>query len=192
MIASKDRSGYFGASDTKFVTGNWGTKTFEKWWLEKLGLHKNNIDNEYTKAGNNYESKIIDSLDIPNIERDKQIIIGKLRVNLDSNTEDEIIEIKTYNYEKGFNLNNNYIEQVQVQMYASGIHEAKIVAYGLVANDYKNYLNEIDKSRLSFHPIMYDEDFINNKYLPRLNYLTQCLEKGTLPRIYEYRKKEEK
>ena len=46
------------------VVGNWNTKTFEKWWLEKLGLYKNNLSNEAMKAGNNYEHKILDSLEI--------------------------------------------------------------------------------------------------------------------------------
>ena len=43
MIQSQDRSGYIGASDTSMVVGNWNRKTFEKWWLEKLGLNKNDI-----------------------------------------------------------------------------------------------------------------------------------------------------
>jgi len=41
LIQNQDRSGYVGASDTSMVVGNWGTKTFENWWLEKLGIRKN-------------------------------------------------------------------------------------------------------------------------------------------------------
>ena len=54
----------------------------------------------------------------------------------------------------------DYIEQVLVQMYGSGKKEACIVAYGLLDDDYKNYFNEIDKSRLSFYEVEYDERFI--------------------------------
>lgn len=183
MIASKDRSGYIGASDTKFVIGNWKTKTFEKWWLKKLGIDTSHIDNKYTMAGTNYEHKIIDALGIPNIEKDKQIIKGRLRVNLDANTEDRIHEIKTYNYEKGFDINKHkdYINQVQVQMYASDIHKAEIDAYGLIDEDYDNYFNEIDKDRLSVHEIEYNEEWINNEYLPRFKYLEECLKNGIFP-----------
>ena len=183
MIKSKDRSGYIGASDTKFVIGNWNTKTFKNWWLEKLGLSNNNFSNKYTMAGTNYEHKIIEALNIPFIEKDKQIIIGKLRVNLDANTENKIHEIKTYNYEKGFDLekHKDYVNQVQVQMYASGIHEAEIDAYGLIESDYKNYFNEIDKERLSFHEVEYNEQWINTEYLPKLKYLEECLEKQKFP-----------
>ena len=38
MIASKDRSGYFGASDVDKIVGNYNTKSFKKWWLEKIGI----------------------------------------------------------------------------------------------------------------------------------------------------------
>lgn len=183
MIASKDRSGYIGASDTKFVIGNWKTKTFEKWWLKKLGIDTSHIDNKYTMAGTNYEHKIIDALGIPNIEKDKQIIKGRLRVNLDANTEDKIHEIKTYNYEKSFDINKHkdYINQVQVQMYASDIYKAEIDAYGLIDEDYDNYFNEIDKERLSIHEIEYNQEWINNEYLPKFKYLEKCLENGIFP-----------
>ena len=39
MIADQDRSGWFGASDTSYVMGNWHTKTFKDWWLKKMGLN---------------------------------------------------------------------------------------------------------------------------------------------------------
>jgi len=41
MITNKDRSGWFGASDTSTIVGNYKTKTFKKWWLVKLGLSEN-------------------------------------------------------------------------------------------------------------------------------------------------------
>ena len=183
MIKNKNRSYYIGASDTKFVVGNWNTKTFEKWWLEKLNLRNNNFTNLAMITGTYYEHKIIDSLGIEKIKKDKQIIKKRLRlrVNLDANTKDTIYEIKTYNYEKGFKVPRNYEEQVQVQMYAKGIKKAYIVAYGLVEEDYNNYFNEIDKERISLHKIEYDEDFINNIYLPKLRYLSKCLKKGIYP-----------
>lgn len=183
MIANKDRSGYFGASDTKYIVGNWKTKTFQNWWLVKLGLIEKHFDNKYTLAGTNYEHKILDALNIPGLEKDKQIIIGRLRVNLDGNTKDKIEEVKTYNYEKGFDLkkHKDYVNQVQVQMYASEIRHAEIVAYGLLESDYNNYFHEIDKERLSFHEIPYNEEFINKIYAPRLSYLTKCLIEGRIP-----------
>ena len=82
------------------VVGNWNTKTFEKWWLEKLGLNKNNLSTEAMKAGNNYEHKILDALEIKELEKDKQIIIDRLRVNLDGNTNTCIYEVKTHNINK--------------------------------------------------------------------------------------------
>lgn len=184
MIANKDRSGYIGASDTKYVIGNWNTKTFEKWWMKKIGIDTSNFNNKYTSAGTNFEHKIIDALGIPKIEKDKQITKGRLRVNLDANTKDKIHEIKTYIYEKGFDIekHKDYINQVQVQMYASNIFKAEIVAYGLLEEDYDNYFNKIDKERLSIYEIQYDEKWINEIYLPNYRILEKCLIEGTFPK----------
>lgn len=182
MIKSKDRSGYFGASDTDKIIGNVNTKSFVKWWFEKLGADRNNFTNEAMKAGTYYEHKILKFLGFP-LELDKQIIIEdlKLRVNLDGNTDECIYEVKTYRYEKGFQLPIKYKRQVWVQMFASGIKKAYIVAYGLTDSDYKNFFNPIDKERLQIIPIEYDESFILEKFLPRLKYFKDCLEKGVLP-----------
>ncbi len=181
MIQSQDRSNYIGASDTSMVVGNWKTKTFEKWWLEKLGLNKNNFSTEATKAGNNYEHKILETLDIEDLEMDKQIIIDRLRVNLDGNTDTCIYEVKTHKAEKEFKVSKQYWRQAQVEMYASNIKKLFIVAYGLKENDYTNYFNSIDKNRLEMIPIEYDEKFINEEYIPKLKILTKCLKEGVFP-----------
>lgn len=180
MIASKDRSGYIGASDTQYVMGNWNTKTFENWWRVKQGITQNNFTNEAMQTGTAYEHKILDALDIPELEKDKQIINGRLRVNLDGNTKTKIYEVKTHNGKKKFSVSKNYRMQVNVEMYASEIHKACIVAYALDEEDYKNFYREIDKNRLTFHEIEYDEEFIN-AYVKRQLYLSECLDNGTFP-----------
>ena len=181
MIQSQDRSGYFGASDTSMVVGNWKTKTFEKWWLEKLGLNKNNITTEAMKAGNNYEHKILEALEIQGLEMDKQIIKDKLRVNLDGNTNTCIYEVKTHKEDKEFKVSKQYWRQAQVEMYASAIYKLYIVAYGLNESDYNNYFNKIDKEKIQMIKVDYDEDFIKNEYLPKLEILTNCLKEGVYP-----------
>lgn len=180
MIADKDRSGYIGASDTGYVMRRWNTKTFEKWWREKQGFVQSNICTDAMKAGTAYEHKILDALNIPGMEKDRQIIQGRLRVNLDGNTILKIYEVKTHAAEKPFKVSADYRRQVNVQMYAFGVREAEIVAYGLEPDDYKNYFRDIDPDRLTFHRIEYDEGFIK-RYLPRLKYLCECLETGKFP-----------
>ena len=181
MIQSQDRSYYIGASDTSMVVGNWNTKSFDNWWLEKLGLYKNNFSSEATKAGNNYEHKILIALNIPNLKLDTQIIIDRLRVNLDGDTEDCIYEVKTYKKGKEFKVSKQYWRQAQVEMYAKKVNKLFIVAYALEENDYQNYFNEIDLKRIQLMPIEYDEEFIESEYLPKLNILTECLKKGIFP-----------
>ena len=182
MIDSKDRSGYFGASDTDKIVGNWKTATFEKWWMQKIGINRDRFDNIYTSAGTHYEHRILESLGIP-MELDKQIILEelRLRVNLDGNDADTIYECKTYKHEKGFKLPRKYINQVQVQMFASGLRKAKIIVYGLQEKDYDNYFNEIDPDRRDEIVITYDERWVNEVYLPKLTYLAECLKEGRFP-----------
>ncbi len=166
------------------VVGNWNTKTFEKWWLEKLGLNKNNLSTEAMKAGNNYEHKILDALEIEGLEKDKQIIIDRLRVNLDGNTDSCIYEVKTHNVNKEFKVSKQYWRQAQVEMYASNIHKLFIVAYGLTENDYINYFNEIDKTRIEKIEVKYDKTFIEKEYLPKLQIVSACLKEGVFPANY--------
>ena len=67
-------------------------------------------------------------------------------------------------------------------MYASKIHKLYIVAYELNEDDYINYFNKIDKNRLQLIEIEYDENFIKNEYLPKLEILTECLKNGVFPK----------
>lgn len=181
MIASQDRSYYIGASDTSMVVGNWNTKTFDQWWLEKLGLRKNNFKTESMQTGTNYEHKILLALNIPDLELDKQIIIDRLRVNLDGNSKDCIYEVKTHSINKEFKLSKQYWRQAQVEMYAYNTKNLYIVAYALKENDYKNFFNEVDIGRVKFYKIEYDERFINEEYLLKLQILTKCLKEGVYP-----------
>lgn len=163
------------------VVGNWNTKTFEKWWLEKLGLNTNHLNTDAIKCGNNYEHLILEALEISELEKDKQIIIGRLRVNLDGNTPDCIYEVKTHKADKEFKVSKQYWRQVQVQMYASGIRKAYIVAYDLGDKEYNNFFTKIQKERIKLIPIEYDESFIKKEYLPKLKILTDYLGKGGFP-----------
>lgn len=185
MITDHDRSGYIGASDVQFVIGNWKTKTWEKWWMQKLGINRDRSDNIYTLAGTNWEHRILDALHLPNLEKDRQIILEDilLRVNLDGNTPFRIKEVKTYQWEKGFKVPQKYINQVQVQMFAAKIHDADIVSYGLQVEDYRNYLRPLDPQRLQEHPVMYDQVWIDSVYLPKHMILADCLKRGVFPNV---------
>lgn len=180
MISDKDRSGFIGGSDTGYVMKSWGTKTFEKWWRIKQGLEEDNFESEAMQAGTAYEHKILDALNIPDLEKDKQIIKGLLRVNLDGNTATKVYEVKTYKAGKPFKVSKDYWRQVQVEMYALGVRQGEIVAYGLLPEDYNNFYRDIDPKRLSHHKIKYDKRFIAD-YEKRLQYLCKCLEDGTWP-----------
>lgn len=182
MIKSKDRSYYIGASDTSFVIGNWETKTFAKWYATKQGIYSMDFVSDEMIAGTYWEHKILDALRIKGLEKDKQLIRDRLRINLDGNTKDTIYEVKTHGANKTFKVSKAYRNQVLVQMYAFNITSAYIVAYGLTEKDYKNFYRDVDHTRLTMHHIEYDEKFINDVYLPRFNYLSECLDRGVFPK----------
>lgn len=178
MIKSQDRSGWFGASDTKFIMGDYSNKGFTEFWLIKNGLLQKNFQNNYTKAGTMYEHKILDFIGVK--KKDRQIKIKKLRlrVNLDGEDHDTVYEVKTH--KNTFVLTKAYWQQTQVEMYASK-KKCVLIAYHLLEEDYKNYFNPIIDERLSKYSIAYDAMWIKNCYLPRLSYLTHCLLEGLLP-----------
>ena len=150
--------------------------------MQKIGINRDHFDNKYTLAGSHYEHRILESLGIP-MELDKQIIIEdlRLRVNLDGNDSDTIYECKTYKFDKGFKMPKKYIQQVQVQMFASGLRKAKIIVYGLTEGDYDNFFHEIDCTRRDEVVVPYDERWVKEVYLPKLTYLAECLKRGILP-----------
>jgi hypothetical protein len=182
MIHDHDRSGYFGASDVERIVGNWSTKTFTKWWMVKEGLIREDIVTDAMLAGTHWEHRILEFLHFPMVY-DRQIIIEplKLRVNLDGECNETIYECKTYKNENGFKVPKKYLQQVWVQMYATGFRRAYIVAYGLQYEDYDNYYRDIDEHRLSLHEVDYNEVWIAEIFLPRLEYLAECLMNGKFP-----------
>lgn len=182
MIESKDRSGWFGGSDVDKIVGNWKTATWMNWWLEKIGIARNNIETVAMNAGTHKEHQILEYVS-PLMRMDKQILIEdlRLRINLDGNIGKHIYECKTHSAERVFKPSKKQIQQVMVQMYGFESKEAHIVSYGLTEADYGNYFLPIDPDRLFLHPIEYDEQWINAVFLPRITYLAECLKKGILP-----------
>ena len=170
MIRDKDRSGWFGASDTAFVMGNWHTQKFYLWWLEKLGI---------VVAGTAFEHRILSTIGV--LEMDRQIKIRKyrLRVNLDGEDQDMIHEVKTYSV-PSFRVTKSYWMQCQVEMFAAQ-KKCRIVAYRLLKEDMRNFFNPIEKERISYHPIEFDGRWIQEEYIPRIKHLSQCLKRRETP-----------
>lgn len=185
MIQDKRRAFWIGGSDTYFVMGNWGTKTFKTWWLEKLGLHTNALNTKAMKVGNAYEHKILDYA-CPKAKKDAQVVVPELslRVNYDGVEDDTIYEVKTYSGDK-FSVSKRYWQQAQAEMYAlkkSGVKDPKlyILAYHVGDEEYANYFRPIEEEKLSKHKVFYDEKFAE-EYEAKLRYLSECIKRGVIP-----------
>lgn len=191
MLKNLDRSKWIGGSETHYIMSNWATKTFMQYWLLKLGLQDNKFSNVYTMAGNAYERRIAQSLGLK-MEFDRCVKISKLRlrVNLDSETKDCIYEIKTHKAtEKQWIPPTNYWQQCQVQMFATGKHKCKLVAYPMEEENYDNFFLEVDNNKVEVFEIVYDEHWIQTEYLPRLVYLAECLKKRKTPNKEEFERR---
>lgn len=187
MIRSSDRSGWFGASDTSHVVGDWGTDTFRRWWMEKLGISfMPKFQNKYTLAGTYYEHAILDTVQF--CEKDMQVCIPelRLRVNYDGMAGKSIKEVKTYKAENGFRVTKACWRQAQAEMFAAGSGDLEILAYPLTEGHYKNYFIPVDKDKIRHFPVAYDEGFVCCEWLPRLAYLKRCLDTGAWPRKEEF------
>lgn len=182
MIASQDRSGWFGASDISKIIGNRKTATWQKWWLQKLGLDTSHFTNPAMTAGTYKEHQILEYIGAE--EMDKQILLPELllRINLDGNSGKTIHEVKTFAWVPDWKPPKHYLQQVNVQMFGHQSGAAEIVAYGLLPEDYDNFFLPIDPLRLMRIPVAYDEEFINGKFLPNLQELAGYLRKGMMPR----------
>lgn len=179
MIHNQDRSGWFGASDTAKIMGNWNTQTFRNWWLVKLGIRQENFTTIAMQTGTALEHRILEYIGIKKMDRQIKIRELRLRVNLDGETKETVKEVKTYGKET-FVVTKPYWQQAQVEMFATG-KSLDIVSYRLTPEDYENWFLPIDEDRLKENQIEYDSRWVYDEYLPRLRYLSQCLKRGAWP-----------
>ena len=188
MIHSRDRSYWIGASDASMVMGNWNTETFNKWYLQKLGINKDHFETIAMQTGTHFEHKILDAIS-PVIEKDAQIIIPELglRVNYDGiGPNGHIFEVKTHR--NPFKVTKAYWRQAQIEIlaynleYKTTIPKLDIVSYQVTEDDYTNFFNEIDKSRIGLWPIEFDEDFCQD-FIEKVKVLHDCIKRGVDPRV---------
>jgi len=188
MIHDMDRSGYFGASDTRYVVSkNRDTKTWKSWWGVKLGAPQAFGGNKYTEAGNLYEHPIMRSI-TDEMNLDRQIIYEKyrLRVNYDGDVNGTIYECKTHKASKQFEVTKQYWMQAQVEMYCYKLMQSElelpkfnrlwIVSYALYPDEYDQRA-PIDANRIGFHPVDYDKSWVKGVYLPNLKELSRKLKR---------------
>lgn len=186
MIRNQDRSGWFGASDTAMVMGNWTTQTFRSWWLVKLGTISEHFSTRAMEMGNLFEIPIIHAIEAL---EGRRIKLGKhpiylpryrIRTNYDGLCS-TLIEIKTT--KKMFKkVPKGYWQQCQVLMFAARRKLTELYAYELNDFDYEApYFPEIDPGRLHRFEIAYDDAFIHSDYLPRVEILARALRERRYP-----------
>lgn len=182
MIRNQDRSGWFGASDTATIMGNWDTKTFARWWAVKLGVFQDHVATPYMEFGNLAEHSIIDAYDKA-IHKGKTPIYlprWRIRVNLDGWKHDYVVEVKTSKNQMK-KLPKSYWQQTQVEMMAAKKKKALVIVYHTIPEEYSRpYYLDVDKKRLHTFWTQKDNSFLL-EYLGRIRYLKDCLIRGTYP-----------
>ena len=196
MIQNFDRSGYIGASDSKYVMAkNRNTKTWDKWWKTKTGEIPSDLTgNVYTRAGTLYEHAILKVID-EDMTLDGQIIYEKykLRVNYDGYKDGVIYEVKTHRAKNEFKITNDYWMQCQVEMFVymtlcsewflPDFKGLVLVSYPLHDNEYVDSEEDVEvyEGRIQLQEVAYDKDWIKGEYLPRVKELARALMKGKRP-----------
>lgn len=186
MIAVKSRSGWLGGSDASRITGNRKTKTWEKWWMQKLGLFTDNYSNKFTMAGTYYEHRILKALakDLGiSMTLDEQVRNEDLRVriNYDGTSGSAIYECKTYNAEREFKVSKDYWRQAQMEMWGKESDDLQIVAYPMTDEHYQNYWLDVDPKLIELHRIERDDKWIDEVLVPNIEELAECLKEGRFP-----------
>lgn len=198
--SSYDRTGIFGASDVQKMLMGFNTKGFQQFWFEKTGeVERERSFSKYITAGNLLEEPVIQCIAetegitlYPSTVPFPDLYHHKLIVNLDALTlgEKETVnyEIKCCGYESVFFgavvMDKWYRKQVQVQMLASGIRHSKLCYYGVLPHEYEpDFLiaPEIDYNRIVQHYIAYDDEWLEEVYVPRLIELSEFMEKHVYP-----------
>ena len=130
-------------------------------------------------AGSADEHRILAAIGVHQMDRQIKKRGLRLRVNLDGETPARIEEVKTH-AAPVFHLSRAYWMQAQVEMFAAN-KPLEIVAYRLEPEDYENFYRPIDPARITRHPVLRDEAWLQEQYLPRLRYLAWCLKRGRFP-----------
>ena len=193
MISNTDRSGVFGASDTRYVMAkNRESKSWKQWWDTKIGLMESKqLGGAYIRAGNIYEHKILEAIN-EKMDMDGQISYGKylLRVNYDGYMEGVIYEVKTHKAENEFKISRAYWLQAQVeaflyqemaeQYFLPPFKKIYIASYPLYPDEYDATFESatVDPNRISYHEIKYDPSWIKGEYLPNIKELARKLKKA--------------
>ena len=178
MIQNHDRSGWFGASDTSYIVGNWKTKSFARWWLVKLGATSNNYTTNAMRVGTYYEHSILEAIGINKCDRQIRMRRLRLRVNLDGESDSMLYEVKTSIH--AAKVTAAYWRQAQVEMFAAQ-KPLTMVFYKLTEKEYDNFFLPIDLGRIVQIPVEPNSEWIFSEYLPRLKYLEHCLKKKKTP-----------
>ena len=196
MIQTLDRSGYFGASDCKYVmANNHDTASWKRWWDVKLGnMEADQFRTKEIEAGNKYEHPILLAIN-EDMFMDGQIIHDKysIRVNYDGFFNGTIYEIKTHHAENEFEISTAYWQQCQVEMFVykekykqwflPPFESLYLVSYGLNPDEYDVPWDrvEVDPNRMKYHPVKFDKAWIKGEYLPKVRELARALKKGKFP-----------
>lgn len=80
---------------------------------------------------------------------------------------------------------SSYVDQVQVELFATQKEMAYLYAYAVDERDYEavehGFTLPIAEDRLMYAVIHRDDEWLEEDYLPRLWYLCRCLEEERLP-----------
>lgn len=205
----KRRVKQIGSSDVKYITKSFESVVFQKWYKVFSGQEEAKEHRQYLTIGHELEEPIMWKVNFVtrgwyrscNEEEVCWDVEPRVRVKPDAmdTKNGTITEIKTTKVQnlkdyKEFGPKKDYIQQVQMQLLATGAEYGYLGVYGTYAkerHDVKNYKNlKLDYRRLLIYKVERNENFLNHKVIPKVNYIFDCLDKNIEPTTQGFKESE--
>lgn len=190
ITTTSDRWRYVGGSEANMIYMNYNTKTFKKWWSNKLaGLPEREFNNKRMSVGTILEHDIIDLYEQKNNVvgiREASKVKGIARANTDYILGDKVSDVKAT--EKAFEwfLNErvpiNYKRQLIHYMYVFELNKASIIAYQVDDELLNEPFQELNENKLFEIPVKITEKDIT-EHKKRLDYLEHCRDMNVFPEV---------
>ena len=187
-MVTKNRGLYIGGSEANMIYMGYHTKTFKKWWTQKLlGVHLPSHSNRNMSVGTILEHEILDLYEFINQvkgERGLSKIKGIARGNTDYIIDGKVVDVKAtksaYDWFLSGTVPIAYRRQLIHYCYVFGLSKASILAYQVDDDLLVNPFQELDEKKLFEIEVEITSDKLK-EHERRLNILEECRDKNEFP-----------
>ncbi len=188
ITTTNDRHKFIGGSEANMIYLNYKSKTFVKWWSEKLaGVPSEPYNNLSMSVGTILEHDVVDLYEsVHGVKgiRDKQEIKGIARANTDYIISGKVSDVKVTTKAFEWYLKDkvplNYKRQLIHYLHVFDYDQASIIAYQVDDGVMENPFGELSQGRLYEIEVPISAKEIE-EHKKKLEYLSFCKEMNIFP-----------